>query len=135
MKGMHMQRMNLSRIAGTLLLAFILFAGANTYAQDNSMTKSSDTNKDQVQKWTAQLNEKVKLTDEQQTNIEALLTDYVKANSSSDMKDADKLQSAYDVKIQTILNDNQKMLYKDYSKEWWQGISKPTVQSTEKSSY
>lgn len=132
---MHMRSPNLSKIAGSLLMAFILLAGTSVYAQSGSMTKPSDTNKDQVQKWTAQLNEKVKLTDEQQTNIEALLTDYVKAQSSSDMKDADKLQSAYDVKIQTILNDNQKSLYKDYSKEWWENMSKPAVQTTEKSKY
>jgi capsular polysaccharide biosynthesis protein len=135
MKGMHMLKINLSRIAGLLLFAFIVFSGVSLYAQKEAMSKVSDTFKQNAEKWTTQLNQKVTLTQEQQTKIEGILVDYQSAKASTDMKSLDQLRTTYNTKIESVLNDNQKTLYKDYSKEWWENMSKPSMQSTEKNKY
>ena len=130
-----MLKTSLSRVVGAVLIAFILTLGANLYAQSDEMSKTNDSYKQNAEKWTTQLNQKVTLTDDQQTKIEGILVDYQGAKASADMKSLDQLQTTYNTKIESVLNDNQKTMYKDYSKEWWSGISKPATISTEKNKY
>ncbi len=126
-----MLKINLSRIAGTVLFACILFLGANLYAQDNDVSKSNDTYKDNAQKWTNQLNQKVNLTQDQQTRIEGILVDYQNAKANADTKNYTQLQTTYNTRIESVLNDNQKQMYKDYSEEWWENMSKPATESSD----
>jgi Spy/CpxP family protein refolding chaperone len=135
MKGMHMLKLNLGRIAGTLLFACILFLGANLYAQDNDISKDNDAYKDNAQKWTTQLNQKVNLTQDQQTRIEGILVDYQNAKANADMKNYDQLQTTYNTRIESVLNDNQKQMYKDYSQEWWKSMSAPATESGDQDKY
>jgi len=39
------------------------------------------------------------------------------------MKNIDRLQATYNSEIKSVLNDNQKKLYKDDSAQWWKDIS------------
>ncbi len=132
-----MFKTDLSRLTAVLLCAFVFFVGANSYAQDD-MNKSqttpqtNDTYKDNAQKWTTQLNQKVNLTQDQQTRIQGILVDYQNAKANSDMGNYDQLQQTYDQRIQTVLNDDQKQSYKDFSDQWWKGMSKPATQTKEK---
>ncbi len=132
-----MLKIDLNRFAAALLCAFVFFLGANLYAQDNDMNqnKQNDTYKDNAQKWTTQLNQKVNLTQDQQTRIQGILVDYQNAKANTDMNNYDKLQQTYDQRIQTVLNDSQKQAYKDYSDQWWKDISKPAAESTENNKY
>ncbi len=132
-----MFKIDLNRLAATLLCAFVFFLGANLYAQDNDMnqSKQNDTYKDNAQKWTTQLNQKVNLTQDQQTRVQGILVDYQNAKANTDMNNYDKLQQTYDQRIQTVLNDDQKQTYKDYSAEWWKSMSKPAAETPEKDTY
>ncbi len=132
-----MFKIDLNRFAAALVCAFVFFLGANLYAQDNDMnqTKLNDTYKDNAQKWTTQLNQKVNLTQDQQTRIQGILVDYQSAKVSSKMDKDDQLQQTYDQRIQSVLNDSQKEAYKDYSDQWWNMISKRSSKSTEKDTY
>ncbi len=133
-----MSKIDLNRIAAAFLCAFVFFLGANLYAQDSNMKKmdkDKDAYKDNAQKWTTQLNQKVNLTQDQQTRIQGILVDYQNAKANSDMANYDKLQQTYDQRIRTVLNDDQKQAYKDYSDQWWKSMSKPTTETTDKDKY
>ncbi len=135
-----MVKIDLKRFTMVLLSAFVFFLGANLYAQDNDMNQTpdqqkNDTYKDNAQKWTTQLNQKVNLTQDQQTRVQGILVDYQNARANTDMSNYDQLQQTYDQRIQSVLNEDQKQTYKDYSSEWWKMMSKPTTEKTEKETY
>ncbi len=130
-----MLKTRLSRAVGSVLIAFIFAMGTNLYAQSDNMSKANNPYKENAEKWTTRLNQKVTLTDDQQTKIEGILVDYQSAKASTDMKSMDQLRTTYNTKIESVLNDNQKTIYKDYSKEWWESMSKPATLSSEKSKY
>jgi Spy/CpxP family protein refolding chaperone len=126
-----MLRINLFKMLGVVLLAFIFLTGVNLYAQDNHTTpKSSDTQnaayKQNAKKWTDQLNKKLSLTQEQQTQIQNILVDYQLANKNTTMDKNEQLRSTYNNKIESVLNDNQKSVFKSYKAEWWKGMSTST---------
>ena len=123
-----MFKIDLNRLAAVVMCAFVFFLGANLYAQNNAMskTKQNDVYKEIAQKWTTQLNQKVNLTQDQQTKIQGILVDYQSAKANTDMNNSQKLQQTYDQKIQSVLNDSQKKAYMDYSSQWWKMISKRT---------
>ena len=134
---MYMFKIELKRFTMVMLSAFVFFVGANLSAQDNDMNQTqnqqqNDTYKDNAQKWTTQLNQKVNLTQDQQTRIQGILVDYQNAKANTDMSNYDQLQKTYDQRIQTVLNDDQKQSYKDYSENWWKMMAKPTTGTTEK---
>ncbi len=136
-----MFKIDLNRLTAVLLCAFVFFLGANIYAQDNNMTPSqsdqqqNDTYKQNAQQWTTQLNQKVNLTQDQQTRVQGILVDYQNARANSDMDNYDQLQKTYDQRIQSVLNDNQKQAYTDYSDQWWKAMSKPSTEKTENDTY
>ncbi len=130
-----MLKINLGRLAGTILFACILFLGTSLYAQDKDMSKDNDTYKKNAQQWTTQLNQKVNLTQEQQTRIQGILVDYQSAKANSDTKNYDQLQTTYNTRIESVLNDNQKQMYKDYSEEWWKNMSTPATESSDQDKY
>ncbi len=126
-----MLRLNLFKMLGIVLLAFIFLNGTYLYAQDNKTTaKSSDTQnttyKQNAKQWTDQLNQKLSLTQEQQTKIQDILVDFQKAKESTDMNKSNDLQNAYNNKIESVLNNNQKSIFESYKAEWWKGMSTST---------
>lgn len=122
-------------MVGSVLFSFILLLGTNLYAQNDEMTKTNDTYKQNALKWTTQLSQKVTLTEDQEAKIEGVLVDYQGAGKSTDVKDQEQLQTTYNSKIESVLNDNQKTIYKDYSKEWWKNMSEQTIQSKDTNKY
>jgi Spy/CpxP family protein refolding chaperone len=132
---MKMLKMNLNKVIGMALLAFVLLLGTDIYAQHDSMSKANNMYKQNAQKWTTELSQKVKLTQEQQTQIEGILVNYQQAEKKSDMKNVDQLHATYNSKIESVLNNNQKKLYKDYSKQWWKSMSWSNQKSTKQKKY
>lgn len=132
---MKMLKTNLNKVIGMTLLAFVLLLGTDIYAQHDSMNKANNMYKQNAQKWTTELSQKVKLTQEQQTQIEGILVNYQQAENKSDMKNIDQLHATYNSKIESVLNNNQKTLYKDYSKQWWKGMSWSNQKSTQQKKY
>ena len=129
-----MQKISISRIAGLALFTFIFLLGTSLYSQDKDAPKANDTYKQNAKTWTEQLTQKVTLTSDQQTSVEGILVDYQGARAASDMKGYDQLQKTYNEKIQTVLNENQKKLYADFSSQWWNGMYKPMTENTMKQS-
>lgn len=130
-----MLKTNLKKLIGMMFLAFVLLLGTDIYAQHDSMAGANNIFKQKAEKWTTRLNKKITLTQEQQTKIEGILVDYQKAENKKDMKNIDQLQSTYNSKIESVLNDNQKKLYKDYSAQWWKDMSWSAAKSSRQKKY
>lgn len=130
-----MKMMKLNRIVGIALFAIIFSFGSNLYSQNNNLAKAVDTYKENSQKWTNQLNQKVMLSKDQQTKIEQILLDYQKTEAKTNMKNVDQVHATYNSKIESVLNDNQKKLYADYSTQWWKDISRQPVKSAKRNQY
>ena len=132
---MIMKMIKLNRIVGIALFAFIFSFGPNLYSQNNNIMKANNTRKEDAQKWTDQLAQKVMLSKDQQMKIEQILLDYQNTEANADMKNVDKVHAAYNSKIESVLNDNQKKLYEDYNSQWWKYISRPAVKSVKQDKY
>jgi Spy/CpxP family protein refolding chaperone len=132
---MVMHKINLRRTGVMILLASFLLLGSDLYAHHSYMAKNDNSYKQNAQKWTEELSQKVNLTKEQQTKIEGILVDYQKAESKTDMKNNTKLESAYNTQIESVLNDNQKKIYMDNSEQWWKNITSPAVKSEKQNTY
>jgi Spy/CpxP family protein refolding chaperone len=128
-----MLKTNLRILSGTVLILFALFISSAAYAQDGSMKSQDPSFAKNAETWTAQLNKKVNLTPDQQTKIQAMLVDYQKANT--DNSKASDLMSSYSSKIESLLNDNQKKLYKGFQADWWKTINGTSSSSSDKSGY
>jgi Spy/CpxP family protein refolding chaperone len=132
---MGMMKTNLVRVAGISLFVFVFLAVANLYARNDHMPDAYASHKQNAQKWTTQLSQKVKLTMDQQTKIEKILINYQNAEAKTNVKNYGHLQAAYNRRIESVLNDNQKKLYNSYSSQWWKEISKPAVESVKQNKY
>ncbi len=128
---MYMLKINWCKTAFAVLFAFFFIAGYNVYAQDSSMTGKSgntqsqgnDTYKQNAQKWTDQLDQRLSLTQEQKTRIQGILVDFQQANMSASTDNKDQMKTTYDNRIQSVLNDNQKSMYNSYKDQWWATIT------------
>jgi len=136
-----MLKLNWCKMVGAVLFAFFFLFGVNNlYAQDSSMTPqrgnstqdNNDTYKQNAKKWTDQLDQRLSLTQEQQTRVQGILVDYQQAKESASSGNKDQLQTTYDNRIESVLNDNQKSMYKSYKDQWWQSMQTPSSTGTEK---
>lgn len=130
-----MLKISWCKMAFAVLLAFFFVAGTNLYAQDSSMTPKSgtqgnDTYKQNAQKWTDQLDQKLSLTEEQKTRIQGILVDFQQAGMNSTADNKVQLRTTYDSRIESVLNDNQKTMYNSYKDEWWSSITSPSSGTT-----
>ena len=129
-----------SMLVTTMVFVFIILTGANIYSQDSTMapTKMDAPQNDvymiNAKQWTNQLNQKVTLTQEQQTRIQGILVDYQQAIKNISMDKREQIQTTYDGRIESVLNDNQKKMYTSYKDDWWKGMS-TTPSSENKSGY
>jgi hypothetical protein len=114
------------RIAGGALLVFMFLLGTNLYAQNNvSKAQQKDPYRKNAQAWAMQLNSKIKLTNDQQAKIEAILVSYQKDKmNTAKSKDA-VLNKDYSSKVESVLNESQKQMYNGYKAEWWKNIDTP----------
>ncbi|HSD63449.1 MAG TPA: hypothetical protein VLB50_06605 [Ignavibacteriaceae bacterium] len=134
-----MLKISWCKMAVVVLLAFFFTAGTNLYAQDSSMTPKSgsntqgnDTYKQNAQKWTDQLDQKLSLTEEQKTRIQGILVDFQQAGMNATADNKDQLRKTYDSRIESVLNDNQKTMYNSYKSEWWSSITSSPSSGTTK---
>lgn len=124
-----MLKINWYKTALAMLLAFFFVAGYNLYAQDSTMqgqsgnAQGNDVYKQNAQKWTDQLDQRLSLTEEQKTRVQGVLVDFQQANMSATADNKDQLKTTYDNRIQSVLNDNQKSMYNSYKDEWWSTIT------------
>ena len=70
---------------------------------------------------TEKLNQKLILTDKQIKDIKSILNEYFKGlqSTSGNGKEAAKLQSTADEKIQNLFDKKQKMKFNIISDDWW----------------
>lgn len=121
-----------------VLLAFFFITGTNIHAQDSSMTPQSvtpqgnDTYKQNAQKWTDQLDQKLSLTQEQKTRIQGILVDFQQSGQTATTDNKDQLKTTYDNRIVSVLNENQKSMYNSYKDEWWSGITSSNTGTSNK---
>jgi hypothetical protein len=126
---MYMLKMNWCKTALAMLLAFFFVTGYNLYAQDSTMqgqsgnAQGNDVYKQNAQKWTDQLDQRLSLTEEQKTRVQGILVDFQQANISATADNKDQLKTTYDSRIESVLNDNQKSMYNSYKDEWWSTIT------------
>lgn len=123
-----MRKTSLYKMFGIILVMFVFLMGSSLIAQDSSMTlnngdKMSDVFKQNAKKWTDQLNQKLNLTQEQQTRIQGILVDYQQSKSNTGMDKSDNLQTTYNSRIESVLNDNQKTTFQGIRDDWWKGLS------------
>ena len=124
------------KAAGAILLTFVFLMGTNLYGQSgtlapksNSTDNQNDVSKQNAKKWTDQLNQKLSLTEEQETRIEGILVDYQQSSNTA-TADIAKLQSTYNSRIESVLNENQKKIFESYEAEWWKGMSTTTTKES-----
>jgi len=109
-----------------IIIAFLL--NGNSYAQDS---KGFKLDSDEINSLTSKLSKKILLSEEQNSQVIALLKDYskqldaIRKTNSNAVPGGDKLQqliSSTNGKIISLLDEKQKMKYEIIEDDWWKEI-------------
>lgn len=114
---MKSRKRTLSSRILNLFILIIFFASFSLIAQE----KSSKSENSKVNEMTEKLNQKLILSDKQIDQVKSILHDYFTGlqTTSGNGKEAAKLQSTADEKIQILFDKKQKMKFGIISDDWW----------------
>jgi hypothetical protein len=106
----------------------ILFLMGTSFAQvEDARPQDDNMNRQNAERWTQTLNNRLTLTEDQQTRINSILMDYqTRRNQLGTTSDPTTLQNDVNRQIEGVLDDNQRTNWDTYSTTWWNEINRGT---------
>ena len=115
------------------LIMLVMLTISSSYAQvQDTRPQENDMNRQNAERWTETLNNRLNLTDDQRTRINSILMDYQTRKSQlGATSDPMTLQNDVNRQIEGVLDDNQRTNWDTYSTTWWTEINRGTGTGTE----
>ncbi len=120
-----MLNIRIKNVLVPMMMAAFIFV-SSSFAQDTGV-QNNDMNKQNAERWTQSLNNRLTLTGDQQTRIYSILMDYQTRRSQlGAASDPQVLQTEVNRQIEGVLDDNQRTNWDAYSATWWTEINRGT---------
>ena len=116
------------RLTTVICILFVFLYNGNSYAQ---VSKTINLDSDEIVALTSKLSKKILLSQEQNNQVIALLTDYskqqnaIRGTNASTVTDDNKMKqlvTSTDEKLINLLDEKQKMKFEIIKTDWWKEI-------------